>query len=164
MHHTLSRYAPVALAVLRIVAALLFIEHGTQKLFGLPAFPMPGPLGSLFIIGGVLEVVGGLAVLLGLLTRPVAFVLSGEMAVAYFMAHAPRRPLPGEQRRRCGGPVLLRLPLSGVRRPRRLQPRRRAAAPPDRGLRIQVPAPASLRRGFCRGHPPARSGKTARRR
>jgi putative oxidoreductase len=65
--------------------------HGAQKLFGFPA-PMPGggpPLMSLFGVSGILEFFGGLLVLLGLFTRPVAFILAGEMAVAYFMAHAP---------------------------------------------------------------------------
>jgi putative oxidoreductase len=87
----LDRYTPYALAALRIVAALIFMEHGTQKLFGFPAAPQNGfpPVGSLLWIGGVLEAGGGLLLLLGLFTRPVAFVLSGEMAVAYWMFHAP---------------------------------------------------------------------------
>ena len=74
--------------------ALLFIEHGTQKLFGFPATEFQPPLFSLFGIAGILEVVGGLAILVGLFTRPVAFVLSGLMAVAYFMAHAPSSFFP----------------------------------------------------------------------
>ncbi len=91
----LTAYAPQTLAVLRIVTALLFISHGTMKLFGFPASDMPAPsVGSLFWFAGVLEVVGGLLVLLGLFTRPAAFVLSGQMAVAYWMAHAPQSPLP----------------------------------------------------------------------
>ena len=84
-------WAPRLLSVLRIVAGFLFMLHGAQKLFGFPA-PMPGggpPLMSLLGVGGVLEFFGGLLVLLGLFTRPVAFILAGEMAVAYFMAHAP---------------------------------------------------------------------------
>jgi len=88
-----SRYQPHLLAVLRIVTALLFIEHGTQKLFGFPASGngMGGGIGSLppmMLIGGILEFVGGLAILVGFLTRPVAFILAGEMAVAYWMFHA----------------------------------------------------------------------------
>lgn len=88
----LSAYQPYLLALLRMVTALLFIEHGTQKLFGLP--PMGGPGGAgglppLLLLAGVLELVGGLAILVGFFTRPVAFVLAGEMAVAYFMMHAP---------------------------------------------------------------------------
>lgn len=93
MTQTLTRYAPVALAVLRIVVALLFIEHGTQKLFGFPLPRSGAPGGSLpliMLIGGILEVVGGLAVLVGLFTRPVAFILAGEMAVAYWFMHVPR--------------------------------------------------------------------------
>jgi putative oxidoreductase len=88
----LNRYAPQALAVLRIVTALLFIAHGTQKLFGFPASGMPmgeGGLPPLMLIAGILEVVGGLAILVGFLTRPVAFILAGEMAVAYWIVHVP---------------------------------------------------------------------------
>jgi len=83
------------LAVLRIVTALIFMEHGTQKLLGFPPSdnPMP-PVFSLFWIGGVLEFVGSLLVLLGLFTRPAAFVLAGEMAVAYWMFHAPSSVYP----------------------------------------------------------------------
>lgn len=93
----LARYTPYALAALRIVAALIFIEHGTQKLFGWPIPPQGGnfpPALSLLWIGAVLEVVGGALLLAGLFTRPVAFVLSGEMAVAYWMFHAPRSLYP----------------------------------------------------------------------
>ncbi len=87
----LGRFAPHALAALRIVTALLFIEHGTMKLFGFPAGEqaMSVELFSLLGLAAVLEVAGGLLVLTGLFTRAAAFLLSGEMAVAYFMAHAP---------------------------------------------------------------------------
>ena len=85
-----------ALALLRIVTALLFIAHGLQKYFG---FPVPGPMGlaapfSLMGLAGALELVGGGLVLVGLFTRPAAFILCGMMAVAYFMAHAPRGFFP----------------------------------------------------------------------
>jgi putative oxidoreductase len=87
----LSAWAPYALTALRIMTALLFIEHGTQKLFGFPApLPFDISLFSLFGLAAVLEVFGGLLILVGLFTRPVAFILSGEMAVAYFMVHAPQ--------------------------------------------------------------------------
>ena len=95
--NNLSRYAPTALAVLRIVVALLFIAHGTQKLFGFPAssFPMgEGGLPPMMLVAALLEVVGGLLILVGFFTRPVAFVLAGEMAVAYWMAHAPASFFP----------------------------------------------------------------------
>jgi putative oxidoreductase len=85
-------WMPSVLSVLRLVTGFLFIVHGTQKLFGVPA-PMPGgpaDLHSLMGAAGLLETIGGTLMLLGLLTRPVAFVLAGEMAVAYFMQHAPR--------------------------------------------------------------------------
>jgi putative oxidoreductase len=93
---TLDRYTPYALAALRIVAALLFMAHGTQKLFG---FPEPSSNGlpsafSLLWIGAILEAAGGLLILIGLFTRPMAFVLAGEMAVAYWMFHAPRNFYP----------------------------------------------------------------------
>ena len=92
---TLDRYAPHMLGLLRIVAALLFLQHGTQKLLGFPASEMPQPgLFSLFGLGGILELVGGLLLILGLFTRPVAFVLSGMMAIAYWMFHAPGSVYP----------------------------------------------------------------------
>ena len=93
---TLERWSPYALAVLRIVTALIFMLHGTQKLFGFPAPPKSGmpPIFSLFGIGGILELVGGLLILVGFFTRPAAFVLAGEMAVAYWMFHAPQSMYP----------------------------------------------------------------------
>jgi putative oxidoreductase len=81
------------LALFRIVSALLFITFGTMKLFSYPPSPIPMPpidLMSQTGLAGILEAFGGLAILIGLLTRPVAFVLAGEMAVAYFQAHAPQ--------------------------------------------------------------------------
>ena len=85
-----SKWSPRLLSVLRIVAAMLFMQHGAQKLFGLPADPakVPVELFSLMGLAGVLEFFAGLLLLIGLFTRPVAFLVSGQMAVAYFMAHA----------------------------------------------------------------------------
>jgi putative oxidoreductase len=95
MTDQLQKLSPHALSLLRIVAALLFIEHGTMKLLGFPPSDMPSPaVFSLFWFAGVLELVGGLLLLVGLFTRPVAFLLAGEMAVAYFMAHAPQSFFP----------------------------------------------------------------------
>jgi len=92
--NALSKYAPHALAVLRIVTALLFIEHGTAKLFGFPAMAGPGSAGGslppILLLAAILEVFGGLAILVGFFTRPIAFILSGLMAVAYWMAHVPK--------------------------------------------------------------------------
>jgi putative oxidoreductase len=86
----LSKYQPQALAVLRIVTALCFMAHGTQKLFGFPASDMGSPeLLSLMGLAGILEVFGGLAILVGLFTRPVAFVLAGQMAYAFWFMHVP---------------------------------------------------------------------------
>jgi putative oxidoreductase len=83
---------PYLLSILRIVSAFLFLQFGTAKLFALPGPIMPdggtAPVGSLAWVAGVLETFGGLLLLLGLFTRPVAFLLSGEMAVAYFYGHA----------------------------------------------------------------------------
>ena len=89
---TVQSYTPYALAALRIVTAYLFIQHGTAKLFGFPHQEMFDGLQlfSLMGLAGVLEVAGGLLIGVGLFTRPTAFVLSGMMAVAYFMAHAPQ--------------------------------------------------------------------------
>jgi putative oxidoreductase len=96
LSETLDRYTPYALAALRIVTALILMEHGTQKLFGFPAPPQSGqpPLISLLGAGGVMEFAGGLLILVGLFTRPVAFLLAGEMAVAYWTFHAPRSLYP----------------------------------------------------------------------
>ena len=90
-----GRYGPQALSLLRIVAALIFLLHGSSKILGFPATEMGAPpVGSLFWVGGLLELVGGLLLLIGLFSRPVAFVLSGEMAVAYWMVHAPQSTFP----------------------------------------------------------------------
>lgn len=88
----LEPWRPRILSTLRIVASFAYIEHGTQKLFGLPqaAFPMPAHLPPLFLAGGTIETFGGLLLFIGWFTRPVAFLLSGEMAVVYFMMHAPQ--------------------------------------------------------------------------
>lgn len=87
-------WAPYLQSILRIVAAFLFIQFGTAKLFAMPGAVVPGggtvPLATLAGIAGLLETVGGALLLLGLFTRPVAFIVSGEMAVAYFHGHAPQ--------------------------------------------------------------------------
>ena len=96
MTGTLTSWSPRALAILRMMTALLFIAHGTMKLFGFPAgdSPMTAELFSLMGLAGILEAFGGLLLLLGLFTRPVAFILAGQMAAAYFMAHAPQSFYP----------------------------------------------------------------------
>jgi putative oxidoreductase len=95
MSSSLSAWTPYALALLRIVAGVLFLEHGTQKLFGLP----PGEHAfaealTLAWWAGVLELVLGALITIGLFTRPAAFVASGEMAFAYWLAHAPQNFFP----------------------------------------------------------------------
>ena len=87
-------WAPYLLSILRVIAAFLIMQPGTAKLFASPAAILPnggtGPIGSLLGLAGILEAGEGLFLLVGLFTRPVAFLLSGEMAVAYFMGHAPQ--------------------------------------------------------------------------
>ena len=89
---TWKSLSPELRSVLRIVAALLFLQHGSMKLLGWPVASPGGvpPMLSQVWIGGVLELVGGALLLVGLFTRPVAFILSGEMAVAYFQFHYPQ--------------------------------------------------------------------------
>ncbi|MGA8007289.1 MAG: DoxX family protein [Burkholderiales bacterium] len=89
-------WSPRVLSVLRIVTALLFMQHGTAKLFHVPHQAMFDNLHLMSLIGlqGVLEFGGGLLLLIGLFSRPVAFLLSGDMAVAFFMAHWPKGWLP----------------------------------------------------------------------
>jgi putative oxidoreductase len=86
-------FAPELLSLLRIVSAFMFMQEGTMKLFGWP-MPMPNGMTLTLVsqvgVGGILEFVGGLLLLVGLFTRPVAFILSGEMAVAYFQFHFPQ--------------------------------------------------------------------------
>jgi putative oxidoreductase len=84
------------LSVLRIVTGLMIIQHGMGKIVGFPAFPAYANVTPLSLLGaaGFIELIGGALLILGLLTRPAAFILSGEMAVAYFMVHAPRSFYP----------------------------------------------------------------------
>jgi putative oxidoreductase len=86
----LTAWAPRVLSILRIVTALCFMQHGTMKILGFPEPMGPGPLPPLIMVAGILELVGGGLLALGLLTRPVAFILCGEMAAAYFIGHAAK--------------------------------------------------------------------------
>lgn len=94
-----DRWINILLSLLRVAAALVFMQHGSQKLFHFPPSGAPGPAAPLTLlsqtgIAGILEFFGGLLLLIGLFTRPVAFIVCGEMAVAYFTVHAPRAFLP----------------------------------------------------------------------
>src|SRR6516225_6032831 len=84
-------WSPRLLSILRVVTGFVFMQHGTQKLLGLPPStqPMPPHLPPLLLLAGILEAFGGVLILVGLFTRLVAFILAGEMAVAYFTVHAP---------------------------------------------------------------------------
>jgi putative oxidoreductase len=92
----LAVWSPRVLSLLRIVAGLLFMEHGLMKLIQFPAAQegAPSPLPPLLIAAGLIESLGGALVTVGLFTRLAAFICSGEMAVAYFMVHAPKSPWP----------------------------------------------------------------------
>jgi putative oxidoreductase len=96
MTETMAAWAPRVLSVLRIVTGLMIIQHGMAKLLGWPVVAAFAQLKLVSLLGlaGTLELVGGALLILGLFTQPVAFILSGEMAVAYFMVHAPRGFFP----------------------------------------------------------------------
>lgn len=89
---SLQRYSPQVLSILRIMAALLILQFGCAKILGFPPVQMFAgvKLASLYGVAGLLELIGGFLLLIGLFTRPVAFILSGEMAAAYFIGHFPR--------------------------------------------------------------------------
>jgi putative oxidoreductase len=93
LYASLDKARPYILSIVRIVVALLFLEHGLQKFFG---FPVPGPaqLPPLLQVQGAIEIVGGILLLVGAYTRVVAFILSGDMAVAFFISHYPRSFFP----------------------------------------------------------------------
>ena len=92
LYASLDRGRPYVLSIVRIVVALLFLQHGLQKYF---SFPSAGPqMRPILYVQGVIEIVGGILLLLGVYTRVVAFILAGDMAVAYFMAHFPRSFFP----------------------------------------------------------------------
>lgn len=102
----LDSWSPKVLSLLRFVVGLVFLQHGTQKILHFPAAlappgggggprpAMPPLMATLAGASGWIELVGGILIVIGLFTRPVAFLISGEMAIAYFMAHAPRSPFP----------------------------------------------------------------------
>jgi putative oxidoreductase len=107
MEKALAPFGPYAYAFLRIIAGLLFVSHGGQKLFGWFG-GQPVPLGSLFGVAGIIEIVLGLLITIGLFTSYAAFIASGEMAVAYFIGHFPKSFWPLENQgepdaHQCGG-------------------------------------------------------------
>ena len=96
MNETLAAWTPRALSVLRIIMGLMIIQHGMAKILGFPAVASFANLSPFSLIGvaGLIELIGGALLIIGLLTQPVAFIVSGEMAFAYFMVHAPRSFFP----------------------------------------------------------------------
>jgi putative oxidoreductase len=107
MFDRLSQWSPQALGLLRIMTALLTIQHGTQKYFAFPSseyFPEAPAVFSLMGVAGLIELTGGVLVLIGLFTRPAAFILSGFMAAAYFIGHAPNGFFPADN---GGDPAIL---------------------------------------------------------
>jgi putative oxidoreductase len=96
MNETLAAWTPRALSVLRIITGLLIIQHGMGKLLGFPALPAYANVQLMSLSGaaGVIELIGGALLILGLWTQPAAFILSGEMAFAYFIGHAPKSFYP----------------------------------------------------------------------
>ena len=96
MNQTLAAWAPRALSVLRIITGLMIIEHGMGKIIGFPAFPAYANVQPLSLIGaaGFIELICGALLIIGLLTQPAAFILAGEMAFAYFIAHEPKSFYP----------------------------------------------------------------------
>jgi len=94
MERILGRYSSYIYAILRIVAGFLFVVHGTQKLFGVPAAKQAMPLDALMTVAGAIELVAGVMIIIGFFTIIAAFIASGLMAAAYFMAHQPMGALP----------------------------------------------------------------------
>ncbi len=94
MNEFLTSWSPRMLSILRIVAGFLLLWHGSQKLFDLPSSGKGGELSALMLTAGIIEFFGGSLILIGLLTRPAAFLISGLMAAAYFMVHASAHILP----------------------------------------------------------------------
>ncbi len=94
MNEFLTNWQPRILSVLRVIIGFLLVWHGAQKLFGFPPSGQPGGLNGLMLVAGILEFGGGILILIGFFTRWTAFILSGLMAVAYFMVHAPGGFLP----------------------------------------------------------------------
>ena len=127
MTEALAAWTPRALSVLRIVTGLLIIQHGMGKLIGFPAVAAYANVQPFSLVGaaGFIELIGGALLILGLCTRPVAFILAGEMAFAYFIGHFPKGFHPADQWRHAGGTVLLHLPLSVDRGRRSVERRRR---------------------------------------
>ena len=160
-----ARLAPHVLSILRIMAALLFLEHGLSRLFGFPS-PLPTPpVFTLYWFAGAIELAGGVLLTLGLFSRLAALVMSGEMAFAYFLSHAPHGFFPILNRGDGGGPVLLRVSLHRLRRTGAVEPRRadgrRARAQRRRAAGAVSSAAAEAdcpQPGYVHRHRPARRG------
>ena len=144
-----SEWEPRVLSIVRIVAGLLYLQHGLNKMFNFPPTPTHVPYAENMFslvpgVAGLIEVFGSLLLIFGLFTRPVAFIMSGEMAIAYFYAHQPRNFFPLLNAGERGNPVLLHLPLSVRRRRRLLEPR-----PTDVAWRAKLTAGAVSEASHC---------------
>ena len=127
LNRMLAGFEPMALSIFRIMTGLLLFQYGVAKILKFPVLPYFANIPPLITAAGSIELVGGALLILGLFTRPVAFILSGQMAFAYFMGHmfkgAHTGVHPDIERRQRGHPVLLRLPLSRLRRRRAVERR-----------------------------------------
>ena len=151
----LATSSPRVLSILRIIVGLLFLEHGTSKYLSLPVSPSTGvaPM-SLSGINGLIELVGGALIVLGLFTRPVAFILAGDMAVAYFIVHAPRGFFPLLNAGELAIIYCFRVPLSRSGGRRRVEPGPSAGRQQDIAGRVAYFRPvAGVNTGACLAHP-----------
>ena len=113
---TIDRLEPYVFSILRIMVGLLFMQHGLVKLFGFPTGAGSPAFLSLTWFEGCIEMIGGGLIVIGLFTRWAAFITSGEMAIGYFMVHAPKKLLPLRERGKPRDTLLLRILLPRVRR------------------------------------------------
>ena len=149
MNDTLREWEPRILSVLRIVVALLYLQHGLTKFFGFPGTaPSAMPLFPA-ILGGLIETIGSILLLVGLWSRPAAFIMSGEMAIAYWYAHFPRNPFPYNNGGSLAILYLLRVSLHLLRRSGPLEHRLDVGASQENRRRLRVSCETPAEAGRC---------------